>query len=285
MNDLFENSYMHCLQVIGNGFDLAHNMNTSWNGFHKWLVSSGHQTLTHFLESNVGLKTDLWKDFEKALGEYNIKDIYEQCTEDFEIDYDHMMRSASAIEDSPEIELMPRKEELIKCFSQWVESIWISEEPLQIEIPQDARYLTFNYTETLEKLYGISSANVLHIHGGIYDPIFGHGKYYNSYGYDADPLYQIAAKEKIISVMNELHKDVYGIIAKHKEYFESLNDINQIIVRGHSYGEIDFPYFARLKEVVSSDCIWKLGCHTYKDKYAATSMSKKLSIKSEMFKF
>ncbi len=128
MNDLFENSYKHCLQVIGNGFDLAHNMNTSWNGFHKWLVSSGHQTLAHFLESNVGLKTDLWKDFEKALGEYNIKDIYEQCTEDFEIDYDHMMRFASAIEDSPEIELMPRKEELIKCFSQWVESIWIKSE-------------------------------------------------------------------------------------------------------------------------------------------------------------
>ena len=285
MTDLFSNSYTHCLQVIGNGFDIAHEMKTSWRDFNEWLKLSGHSKLICFLEANNGMKTDLWKDFEKALGEYDINHVYNQCTEDIEIDYDHMMRSAFAIEDSPDIELLPRKEELVRCFSQWVESIWISEEPLPIEVPQEARYLTFNYTETLEKLYGISSANVFHIHGDTRDPVFGHGNYYDRHDNNADTTYQIAAKEKIIGVMNELHKDVNGIIAKYKGYFESLNDINQIIVMGHSYGEIDFPYFARLKEVVSSDCIWRLGWHADTDKYAATSMSKKLNIKSEMFKF
>jgi hypothetical protein len=163
------------------------------------------------------MKTDLWKDFEKALGEYNINYIYDQCIEFIEIDYDHMMRSAFAIEDSPDIELLPRKEELVRYFSEWIESIWISDEPLSIEIPKEARYLTFNYTDTLEKLYGIPTENILHIHGTFYNPIFGHGNYCDNYDDESDTTYQIAAKEKIIGVMNDLHKDVNGIIAEQKE--------------------------------------------------------------------
>ncbi len=107
MCDLFGCTYSHCLQVIGNGFDLAHGMETSWGDFNKWLKSSDHSDLIYFLEEYVGIETDLWKDFEKALGEYSVNDIYEKCKEGIEIDYDHMMRSAFAIEDSPDVELLP----------------------------------------------------------------------------------------------------------------------------------------------------------------------------------
>lgn len=283
--DLFGNTFEYTLFIIGNGFDLAHGMETSWRDFYNWLRSSKHFNLINFLEANVGMNTDLWRDFEKALGEYDINDIYNQCTEDIEIDYDHMMRSAFAIEDSPDIELLPNKEELLRCFSEWVKSICISDEPLLIDIPKDARYLTFNYTETLEKLYGIPTENLLHIHGSINNPIFGHGNYYNSYDDESDTTYEIAAKEKIIGAMNDLHKDVNGIIEEHKNYFESLFDINQIIVRGVSYGEIDFPYFVRINEVVTENCIWKLGWHTVDDKNAAVSIAKSLGIKAELFHF
>ena len=283
--DLFGNTFKHSLFIIGNGFDLAHSMETSWGDFYKWLKTTKHFNLINFLEANVGMKTDLWKDFEKALGEYSINDIYDQCTEFIEIDYDHMMRSAFAIEDSPDIELLPRKEELVRCFSKWVEGLWISNEPLSIEIPTDARYLTFNYTETLEKLYGIPTENILHIHGTRFNPIFGHGNYCGSYDNESDTEYQIAAKEKIIGVMNDLHKDVNGIIAEHKEYFESLYDVDQIIVRGISYGEIDYPYFVRINEVVSEDCTWELGWHTENDKNTASSIANTLGIKSELFCF
>ena len=85
--------------------------------------------------------------------------------------------------------------------------------------------------------------------------------------------------------MNDLHKDVNGIIAEHKEYFESLYDVDQIIVRGISYGEIDYPYFVRINEVVSEDCTWELGWHTENDKNAASSIANTLGIKSELFCF
>ena len=84
--DLFGNTFKHSLFIIGNGFDLAHSMETSWGDFYKWLKTTKHFNLINFLEANVGMKTDLWKDFEKALGEYSINDIYDQCTEFIEID-------------------------------------------------------------------------------------------------------------------------------------------------------------------------------------------------------
>lgn len=284
--DLFGNTYAHTLLIIGNGFDLAHGMKTSWSDFHKWLHASGYTNLIYFLETNLGMKTELWKNFEKALGECSIDSIYDQCTKYIKINHDHMMRSAFAIEDSPDLELLPRKEELVKSFTEWIKSIWISNELLLIEIPQEARYLTFNYTETLEKLYKIPADNILHIHGNIYNPIFGHGNFYNDNDEEkSETTYQIAAKEKIIGMMNELHKDVQGVIAAHAEFFESLQDIDKIVVRGLSYGDVDFPYFEKTKEVVSDDCMWRLGWHIADDKSAASSMAKLLNLKSELFHF
>ena len=46
-------------------------------------------------------------------------------------------------------------------------------------IIQDSIFINFNYTKTLENLYGINQSNILHIHGCIdkyEDLILGHGK-------------------------------------------------------------------------------------------------------------
>lgn len=196
-----------------------------------------------------------------------------------------MMRTAFAIEDSPDFEVMPRKENLIESFSDWIDSIKISDEPLLIDLPIEARYLTFNYTGTLEKLYGIPESNILHIHGDVKNPIFGHGNYNSDYDDKSEPIYQITAKQKIIGEMNDLYKDVEGIISSHEDYFSSLSDVKEIIVRGHSYGVIDFPYFKKIQESVKDDCIWKLGWHNADDKIAAHSLMLSLNIHAELFHF
>lgn len=170
--DLFGNTHSHSLYIIGNGFDLAHGMKTSWQDFYDWLKSNGYNPLITFCENNFSLETDLWQDFEKALGEYDLNSIFDYCTEDIEIDEEHMMRTNFIIEDSPDSLFVPHKDDLIQCFMDWIANIVISDKPLNIEIPPEAKYLTFNYTETLEKLYHIHPSQILHIHGDVNNPIF-----------------------------------------------------------------------------------------------------------------
>ena len=50
--DLFGNTFKHSLFIIGNGFDLAHSMETSWGDFYKWLKTTKHFNLINFLEAN-----------------------------------------------------------------------------------------------------------------------------------------------------------------------------------------------------------------------------------------
>ena len=283
--DIFGNTYNNSLYVIGNGFDLAHGMKTSWNDFYKWLKDNGHRFLVDFCDSHFGINSDLWKDFETALGEYDLDSIFDYCAGDITIDEDHMMRSHFIIEDSPDTFFIPRKEELIQCFIEWVTSIEISDRPLNIEVPSEARYLTFNYTETLEKLYRIPQSQILHIHGDVDNPIFGHGESIKEYWNDHELDSTQTAKQKIIAGMNELRKDVQSIIAANSTYFNSLADIQEIIVRGISYGPIDFPYFLKLKNSVRPDCLWTLSWHKVEDKSAAVDFAKKLDIKANMFRF
>ena len=216
---------------------------------------------------------------------YDLDTIYGYCAEDIEIDEDHMMRTHFIIEDSPDTFFTPRKEELIQCFIDWVTSIEISDRPLNIEVPSEARYLTFNYTETLEKLYRIPQSQILHIHGDVNNPIFGHGESIKEYWNDHELYSTQTAKQKIIAGMNELRKDVQGIISANSTYFNSLADIQEIIVRGISYGPIDFPYFLKLKNSVRPDCLWKLSWHEDADKSAAADFAKKLDIDAKLFHF
>ena len=53
--------------------------------------------------------------------------------------------------------------------------------------------------------------------------------------------------------MNDNYKDVQSIIAKHRDYFTSLSDIEIIRVFGHSYNDIDMPYFQKIKDSVSKE--------------------------------
>lgn len=54
-------------------------------------------------------------------------------------------------------------------FREWVESIDVSKIKPVLDLPDTASFVTFNYTPTLEYVYGVRSANILHIHGCVLD--------------------------------------------------------------------------------------------------------------------
>lgn len=77
--------------------------------------------------------------------------------------------------------LQSAMQKLPQIFEKWVETIPISKNKISdivVLFNDYCHFLTFNYTETLEVLYGILDENVCHIHGkrgGRHSLLAGHG--------------------------------------------------------------------------------------------------------------
>ena len=128
----------------------------------------------------------------------------------------------------------------------------------EAQMERNDLFMSFNYTDTLEKVYGIK--DVLHLHGGIPScceiaPIMGHG---NKYIID---LYRRKAKEAqeeyvewyesicnaIADFCESLYKDTDAIISENDDFFSALWDVNQVVCLGMSFGDVDVPYLDRIE--------------------------------------
>lgn len=144
----------------------------------------------------------------------------------------------------------------------------------------DSVFINFNYTKTLENLYGINQHNILHIHGCVdedEDFILGHGKgyeelksintvdlpeppedlsaeelseFYEEHASDGQMLHEQLAEDAAISGVASQRKPVEEIIKKHSQFFNTLAKITNIHVYGLSLSEIDVPYLQHISSIV-----------------------------------
>ena len=233
------------LYIIGNGFDLAHGIKSSYWNFREWLVLNKYN-LVGMMDIFFSNQRDVWSSIEQALGEYDEGSILDYCRPDEEFDYEHSLSSSARVEDSPMAIFRPVLEEFRQAFRDWVNSIEISGIEKVYKLNTDSRYLSFNYTDTLETEYGIAQNQVTHIHGSRLNDeeyIIGHNNNRNpSSVWDDDGLtFEQQAYENIIVWMNEFTKQYNRNIANHSSFFDSLYDIKQIIVIGHSILSFSIP--------------------------------------------
>lgn len=251
------------LYILGNGFDVAHGIESRYSDFEEWVKSKDNQRLVDMMDIFFSNKHSLWNDIETALGEYDEESIFEWCRPDENIDYDHPTRSIAAVEDSPNWIFKPILEEFLGSFIQWVNSVDISQAKPQQTLDKSSKYITFNYTETLEKIYDIPSRQILHIHGSRLVKndayIIGHNNVKSENLHDAtngEFYFEQDTKNKIIGWMNELHKNTQYHIKRNQQFFQSLNNVTHVVVRGHSLNEIDWPYFDEVRNNVVSGAKW-----------------------------
>lgn len=274
------------LVVIGNGFDLASGIKSSYSDFKQWLQLNDKHRLIGLMDTFFSNQRDVWGNIEKALGEYDEDSILEYCKPDEEIDYDHPTRSMAAVEDNPEWIFKPVLDEFIEAFKDWVNSIDIANAEKVRDLPVECKYLTFNYTETLEMIYGIPESNILHIHGSrILDKeyIIGHNNFRNpndAYKDESQMLYLQDTWSKIIEWMNGLVKDSTSIIRQNKDFFDSLSDIEQIVVYGHSFFEVDWSYMEEIVKHVGVVKPWAISYYCPKDLERINGFVKKMGLKN-----
>ena len=152
---------MKDLYVIGNGFDIHHGIPSSYKAFRRWLEDNDPELLSR-MDEVLGLCTEeWWNEFETNLGEvYAIKDYTEGiafenqpnlASEDFRSgDWDN---ARYEIEDK----LGGLISDLKADFQLWASQLPPGNDGEVVLVNREnAFFLTFNYSMTLEKLYGIS---------------------------------------------------------------------------------------------------------------------------------
>lgn len=275
------------LFIIGNGFDLHHGISSKYTDFRKWLLDNGHHHFADQLEF-IFQRTqdiDLWSNFEIALGAYDHNSLYHEFADMFEMDYDHTMRCAAQKEDATISAIGYILEDIRPIFAKWVDSINIKGVEKDLNLYTESKYITFNYTRTLENIYGIPKNNILHIHGCASngeDIVVGHANIVDPSSVSSEDedmmLYEENGKIQIIEAMNKLAKDVKGVMSRHMGFFKSLSNIQHVIVYGHSLSDIDRPYFRLIKDSISPKADWLFSKHSKKDISQINSLTTGLEI-------
>jgi len=279
---------MATLYMFGNGFDIAHEIYTPYSEFRKFLKKEHETFLTRFEEMyniqplddtepwyseaaqkrwDESVLKNLWKTFEEDIGHPNVDEMYD--------------RALSLVDSMPSegikdtLDAYWREEygfshKLQKYVLEWLESIDTSSATAKKDIlvnNQEDLFINFNYTDTLERVYGID--NVLHIHGGVstcadIPPIMGHGNKYliSSFRCKAKK-YQEEFNEWAESICNAIAdygesilKDSEKIIRLNEEFFTSIRDVQQVVCLGLSFGDVDIPYLNKIKEEVPKSTKW-----------------------------
>ncbi len=262
------------LYVIGNGFDIHHLIESKYVDFKKWVQNNKDTHLVSLMDTFFSNDCDFWADIENALGDYRENDITNFCEPDSSDDfkYDHPGQWQAGLEDSIPTILGEVMNDFRNAFIEWVKSISIGGIEADLELPTSSKYLTFNYTETLEKCYHIPEKNILHIHGSRLvkgdEFVIGHDNYRDTnepYGDDGILLPYQNAYSEVIEIMNQWTKVPIENINRYKCFFQSLHNCKVICIMGLSYNIIDMPYLMEISSFVNSDCKWCLYYFSKKD--------------------
>jgi hypothetical protein len=133
--------------------------------------------------------------------------------------------------------------------------------------PCNSQFITFNYTSTLQTVYGIDDSKVLHIHGSVdlhHELIFGHGKEivepteFDEDGESTGSMFS-EAEANAMYPLRVLQKPVLNVLNDYEEYFSKFDNVNEIIIIGHSLNSIDWPYFSKIADTTAAE--WKVVCY------------------------
>lgn len=264
---------MKTLYVIGNGFDIAHGLKTSYECFRDWLIKNGQEYFIENMEmffshwDRDSKKDLLWNDFERALGACDFEETYsmfaQQSMEYFGEGEEYLRDIKNT---SDEHFTNPLLYEMPQLFTQWIDIknakiVEVCKENLLLKnITEGDLFLTFNYTDTLEQAYNIPSSNICHIHNRVSvgeRPIVGHNiKFEINVPYDMTKG-ESELKQSLANVLNSYQKNYKSNINRNIDFFSKIDyQVEYICCYGHSLGDIDMPYFKDIKKRVAASTQW-----------------------------
>lgn len=257
------------LVIVGNGFDCWQGLNTDYGQFEKYyfenrdrilqklglkkswsLVEDGVTTAT-FSDAEIiygnpfdpgELETGFWHRFEDSLHHVDS----ERLNAFFGKEDDDLEDLERSVENAQMI--------LREAFCDWIATVSVEEKDSGYHFGNNCLFVNFNYTDMLEKHFGIPSENIFHIHGETTEKesiVFGHSMHPQlpvevlaNFGGRFHGLYLVER------LLYETDKHAYVHYVELLIFLArrgvKLADIKHIYVLGHSFGAADREYFEEL---------------------------------------
>lgn len=252
------------LFIIGNGFDIYHGLPTSTCDFCNILSSK-------YVDGDVGNALEIfmnygvdWGEYENSLSMLDLDEIEEQnlnmpdYMSDHEGDRDGtIFYMESYLSDLNSV----IEESLFEMVGKANEHLFDKEAIIKNVFKEKDAVLSFNYTSTLEELYGIQGIPILHIHGYFKNNdklLFGYREGKNAEEYRKchfDPLddsrdyYVDSQREEIVRFYGNWRKNIQ--LEKLSKFLHNIHNIDQIFVMGHSMSYVDGKYMELIEEIIS----------------------------------
>jgi hypothetical protein len=274
---------MPTLYIIGNGFDLEHNLKTSYWDFRNYLMKYADGFLTE-LENMYSLSPNsresalyqyLWKSFEFQLSQADDDQIFDLSSSI--VSQLGLEMGLMGIEDTMDDYWENQYNFVLDMNSyikKWVRQVRLTKAKPRKQVlisNQTDYFLTFNYTNVLERIYNIPCDQILHIHGGLTpycqdEPVIGHG--------NAAKIKELRNQAKAAEAeFDEANTSIYNALADyyertfkntalyinvHLKFFKKLYDVDNVVIIGQSLGDVDLPYLRIVKNKVKADAIWEI---------------------------
>lgn len=257
---------MNVLYILGNGFDKAQGMKTSYPEFYEYLKNKEGSLLLEKMKENITADKKLWSDMEWALGLYTSE---VKSSEDMDILHDELsscLQEYLTIEDErfKPNELLKKKITSDFIFPEAYLSEVDKEQFNRIIEPvlrtkgvsKNIYVMSLNYTGTLEKLLGINQngvskvfnnrcelKNICHVHGRLGDTI----------------IVGVDNIEQIRNVKLQSSEDVTNFLVKyeanlamknlrHSRCEQYVKNADLIVLMGVSWGETDKRWWKLIGE-------------------------------------
>ena len=286
------------LYITGNGFDLHHGLDTSYFSF-GYFLRSHQRDLYNKLVEFFGF-TDLPEDVDKLNKdehplwcefESNLAGLDSQAVLDAFTDYlpnlgdpDFRDRDWHAFDIEMQIILESLTDGLFTQFELFISQVKypVLTPDKRLQLFNNALFINFNYTRTIERYYNIKSSQILYIHGNASLPgdrlILGHGidpinfeeypetppigltdeelqQWYQNMADNYDYAYE-SGKHTLNQYFTHSFKNTKEVISAGQSFFSRLAVVDEVIIIGHSLSTVDMPYFAAIKQHVHPNSTW-----------------------------
>lgn len=302
------------LFIIGNGFDLNHGYRTDYESFRDYLKAHTY-TVGSFDLYNLfdEMGDDEWRSFEENLAYLD----FESWASDYTSDL-----SDEELSDREFEREYSRNSDLLDSFNEIKEKLYpalccalrnfvldtvtakaSSKKYFNSSFNKSSKedtFISFNYTRTLETLYGIDKNQITYLHGiaSSYFPspdereqydeagiVFGHGEKQSEVpeDFEADAEFDLFNPEKTLKYLTNSLCKQYCFDEFDDAVQRALdNNLSEVQIIGHSLGSVDKSYFEHLKKKIGSNIKIVYWLYNEEDQYRMQKILENLFPKNQI---
>lgn len=252
---------MNVLYILGNGFDMAQGMKTSYPDFYKFLMKTECSPLLEKMKKEITADRKLWSDMEKAFGQYTAKVNSVSDLENLYFELSDQLQNYLKTEDAKFNPSEKLKNKFVLDFISpsshlgETDKVRYTNFVNRLGNTHDISVMTLNYTDTLEKLLSLGPNMDRRVNPNVYirQVIHVHGRLGDSIIIGVDNEGQIAnekfrtnedAKDFLVKVQSN-----YTMKSTRHTTCESLiSNAHLIIMYGVSIGETDARWWKLIGE-------------------------------------